>query len=48
MSSRAELDAYFKQVPDHVLTVLDQAYFEYVDEPDYTDGIESTSTRAAR
>jgi histidinol-phosphate aminotransferase len=40
MSTRAELDAYFEQVPDHVMTVLDQAYFEYVDEPDYTDGIE--------
>ncbi|HEY8631333.1 MAG TPA: histidinol-phosphate transaminase [Gaiellaceae bacterium] len=40
MSSRAELDAYFERVPDHVLTVLDQAYFEYVDEPEYTDGIE--------
>jgi histidinol-phosphate aminotransferase len=40
MSSRVELDAYFERVPDHVVTVLDQAYFEYVDEPDYTDGIE--------
>ncbi|MDQ2982138.1 MAG: histidinol-phosphate transaminase, partial [Actinomycetota bacterium] len=40
MSSRAELDAYFERVPDHVLTVLDQAYFEYVDDPDYADGIE--------
>jgi histidinol-phosphate aminotransferase len=40
MSSRAELDAYFERVPDHVLTVLDQAYFEYVEEPEYADGIE--------
>jgi histidinol-phosphate aminotransferase len=40
MNSRAELDAYFDRVPEHVLTVLDQAYFEYVDEPDYADGIE--------
>ena len=40
MNSRGELDAYFERVPDHVLTVLDQAYFEYVDEPDYADGIE--------
>ena len=39
MSSRAELDAYFERVPDHVLTVLDQAYFEYIDDPDYADGI---------
>jgi histidinol-phosphate aminotransferase len=27
-------------VPEHVLTVLDQAYFEYVDAPDYADGVE--------
>jgi len=40
MNTRAELDAYFERVPDHVLTVLDQAYFEYVDDPDYPDGIE--------
>jgi histidinol-phosphate aminotransferase len=40
MNTRAELDAYFEQVPEHVLTVLDQAYFEYIQEPDYPDGIE--------
>jgi histidinol-phosphate aminotransferase len=40
MNSRAELDAYFDRVPEHVLTVLDQAYFEYIDDPDYADGIE--------
>jgi histidinol-phosphate aminotransferase len=40
MNTRAELDDYFAQVPDHVVTVLDQAYFEYVDDPDYPDGIE--------
>ena len=39
MNTRAELDAYFDAVPDHVLTVLDQAYFEYIDDPDYPDGI---------
>jgi histidinol-phosphate aminotransferase len=40
MNTRAELDEYFDRVPDHVLTVIDQAYFEYVDAPDYPDGIE--------
>jgi histidinol-phosphate aminotransferase len=40
MNTRAELDSYFERVPEHVLTVLDQAYFEYVDDPDYPDGIE--------
>ena len=36
---RSELDAYFERVPPHVLTVLDQAYFEYVEDPDYPDAI---------
>jgi histidinol-phosphate aminotransferase len=40
MNTRAELDAYFARVPDHVLTVLDQAYFEYIDDPAYADGVE--------
>jgi len=40
MTARAELDAYFERVPAHVLTVVDQAYFEYIDEPDYPDAIE--------
>jgi histidinol-phosphate aminotransferase len=40
MVPRAELEAYFDRVPDHVLTVLDEAYFEYIEDPDYPDGIE--------
>ncbi|HEX6680175.1 MAG TPA: histidinol-phosphate transaminase, partial [Gaiellaceae bacterium] len=39
MNTRAEVDAYFDRVPEHVLTVLDQAYLEYIDDPDYPDGI---------
>jgi histidinol-phosphate aminotransferase len=39
-NTRAELDAYFERVPEHVLTVLDQAYFEYIDDPGYPDGVE--------
>jgi histidinol-phosphate aminotransferase len=39
-NTRAELDAYFERVPEHVLTVLDQAYLEYIDDPDYPDGVE--------
>ncbi len=39
INSRAELDSYFERVPGHVLTVLDQAYFEYVEHPDYADGV---------
>jgi histidinol-phosphate aminotransferase len=40
MNSRAELDEYFERVPEHVLTVVDQAYFEYVADPDYTDAVD--------
>jgi histidinol-phosphate aminotransferase len=40
MNTREELDRYFERAPEHVVTVLDQAYFEYVDDPDYPDGIE--------
>jgi histidinol-phosphate aminotransferase len=38
INMRAELDGWFDRVPPHVLTVLDQAYFEYVDDPEYVDG----------
>ena len=40
MNGRAELDAYFDRVPEHVLTVLDQAYFEYIDDAAYPDGVD--------
>ncbi len=40
MTGRAELDRYFARVPEHVLTVVDQAYLEYVDDPGYPDAIE--------
>jgi histidinol-phosphate aminotransferase len=45
---RDELDAYFAAVPPHVLTVLDQAYFEYIDDPDYPDGIEEYAKAGRR
>jgi histidinol-phosphate aminotransferase len=48
MNTREELDAYFERVPDHVVTVLDQAYFEYVDDPDYADGIEEYAKAGRR
>jgi histidinol-phosphate aminotransferase len=38
-NGRDELAAFLDQVPEHVLVVLDQAYFEYIDDPDYADGI---------
>ncbi len=35
-----ELDEFLTSVPDHVIVVLDEAYFEYVMEDDYPNGIE--------
>jgi histidinol-phosphate aminotransferase len=40
MIGRDEVEAFLARVPAHVLTVLDEAYFEYIAEPDYPDGIE--------
>jgi len=37
---RAEVEALLAALPPGVLVVLDQAYFEYVDEGDYPDGVE--------
>ncbi len=48
MVSRSELDAYFERVPPHLLTVLDEAYFEYVERADYPDGIEEHWKRDGR
>jgi histidinol-phosphate aminotransferase len=39
-NTTAELDAYFERVPEHVLTVVDQAYFEYIASDDYPDAVE--------
>ncbi len=47
-NTRAELEDYFERVPEHVLTVLDQAYLEYVDDPDYPDGVEDYLKRGRR
>jgi histidinol-phosphate aminotransferase len=38
-NGRDELGLFLDRVPEHVLVVLDQAYFEYIDDPDYADGI---------
>jgi histidinol-phosphate aminotransferase len=38
-NTRAELTQFVDAVPGHVLVVLDQAYFEYIEDPDYQDGI---------
>jgi histidinol-phosphate aminotransferase len=40
MNTRAELTAFLDAVPESVLVVIDQAYLEYVDDPEYPDAIE--------
>jgi len=47
-NGRAELAAFLDRVPEHVLVVVDQAYFEYVDDPDYADSIEEHFKRGRR
>jgi histidinol-phosphate aminotransferase len=47
-STRDELDEFFARVPGHVLTVIDQAYFEYISEPDYPDAIEEYAKAGQR
>lgn len=37
--TRDELDVFLEAIPKEVLVVLDEAYFEYVDAPDYPDGL---------
>lgn len=37
---RDELESFLMQVPSGVLVVLDEAYFDYVEDPDYVSGLE--------
>jgi histidinol-phosphate aminotransferase len=41
MNTKNELDRFFDSVPERVLVVIDQAYFEYIDRADYPDAIEA-------
>src|SRR5438477_167954 len=41
MNTKVELDRFFDRVPAHALVVIDQAYFEYIDRPDYPDAVEA-------
>jgi histidinol-phosphate aminotransferase len=40
INTTAELDALIDGLPGGVLAVVDQAYFEYIDDPDYPDAVE--------
>jgi len=37
---RRAMDDYFRRVPDHVLTIVDEAYFEYVTDADYPNALD--------
>jgi len=37
---RTELEGFLRTLPDTVLAVVDEAYFEYVGQPDYPDALE--------
>lgn len=39
MRTSKEIDEYFAQVPDHVVTIVDEAYFEWVDDPQHESAI---------
>jgi histidinol-phosphate aminotransferase len=40
MNTTDELDAWFARVDERVITVVDQAYFEYIERDDYPDAVE--------
>ncbi len=44
--NRVELKAFIDQVPAHIAVVIDEAYFEYVDEADYPDSLQWLSDYA--
>jgi histidinol-phosphate aminotransferase len=47
-NGRDELLAFMEALPPHVLAVVDQAYFEYVDDPDYADGVQEVFKKGRR
>jgi histidinol-phosphate aminotransferase len=38
--TRAEVDDFLDRIPEHVLVVLDEAYFDFVTAEDYPDGLD--------
>jgi histidinol-phosphate aminotransferase len=43
MTSREDVLRFVEEVPGHVLTVVDEAYIDYVDEPSFPDAIEEAA-----
>ena len=48
MTVREDLERFLEGVPDHVLTVVDEAYFEYIDDPSFPDAVEEAVTGGRR
>jgi histidinol-phosphate aminotransferase len=48
MNAKDELDRFVARVPENVLVVIDQAYFEYIDRPDYPDAVEAYARSGRR
>lgn len=42
---KAEFEAFLDHLPDHVLVVLDEAYFEYATDPDVVDSLDYVTER---
>ncbi len=41
-----ELEDFLDQVPAHCLVIIDEAYFELMDQPDYPDGLQLLKSRS--
>ena len=39
MVGRDEVEDFFQMVPDNILTVMDEAYYEYIDDPRFPDSL---------
>jgi len=39
MNSRAEFDRFMEKMNDNILVIVDEAYYEYVTDPDYADSM---------
>jgi histidinol-phosphate aminotransferase len=48
MTARGDLLRFLDEVPEHVLTVVDEAYIDYVDDPSFPDAIEEAAKRGRR
>jgi len=43
--TKEEVEEFFRKVPDHVLVIMDEAYFEYIDDPRYPDSFKTFKER---